>query len=159
MKDEINLDSMFGMDLNSPNLVNQIMPANVDPSEYEEATSLLPDVILAKKGNDLNSESHTTAIFGGAIMDVVNRVSQSKKENHQRAVPRDLNFSTKALHGQSLLVKSEEDFHDESLEFQEDGAYMLERAANNLKTFLRYHHLSKEMIKNYLVNGGLIIIM
>ena len=153
-----NKDSIFGMDINSPKLVKQLMPTNLPPSDFEEATSCAPDVLSGKKGNDVSSESHAAAALGGAIMDVVNRVSDNQRKDHQRTVPRDLNFNTKARHGQSQLVKSEEDFHKELLEFQEDGAYMLERAQDNLKTFLRYRHWSKGMIKDYLANGGLMII-
>lgn len=121
--------------------------------------SLILDVLFAKKGNSLTSESRAAATLGGAPMDVANQVSRSRQKDHQRAVPRDLTFNTQDHHGQSLLVKSEEDFHDKLLEFQEDGAYMLERTQDNLKSFLRYCHWSKEMIKNYLANGGLDILM
>ena len=106
-----NKDSIFGMDINSPKLVKQMMPANLAPLDYEEAASCVPDVLSGKKGNDVSSESHAAAALGGAIMDVANRVSDNRRKDHQRTVPRDLNFNTKARHGQSQLVRSEDDFH------------------------------------------------
>ena len=39
----------FGLDLNSPTLKKNVMLVGMDPEDYEQATSLIPDVLLGIK--------------------------------------------------------------------------------------------------------------
>ena len=93
------------------------------------------------------------------MMDVATRVRRSNRENHERTVPRDTTYNNRSRHGQFLMVKTEEDFHNKSLDFQEDTPYQRERACDNIETFLRARYWSKEMIQEYCSTGGLIVLM
>ena len=130
------------------------MPVTLDPCDYEEASSLISNILSGKKGN----ASDAAAAYGDALMGVANRMDKSKK-THPRTVPTDATFSSKSRHGQALLVKLEEDFHNESMEFQENQAYAIENARENINTFLCLRGWSKRLIKEYWVTGGLIVLL
>lgn len=135
------------------------MPANLDLLEYEEATSLIPDVLSGKKGNDLSSKSHAPAALGNAIMDVSKQVQRSQREDHERTVASDSTFNIKNRRGLFLMLKTDEDFHNKLMDFQEDVVYQREQAQDNIETFLWQRYWRKLIIEEYCSTRGLIVLM